>query len=156
MSIAFEHVDGWPIGPPIGEHLTEVFEELGYEVTTTAVPDEELPTSRFQMALTGWGPAYPAASTFFDGLLTCEKSFPRLDRFCDPEIDAMIERAKRMQVEDPVAAGELWAEVDRAIVDQAPYLWLVNPVNVAITSDRVGNFQRNFNWGILLNQIWVR
>ena len=156
MPIAFEHVDGWPIGPPIGEHLTEVLEELGYKVTTTAVPDEEFPTSRFQMALSVWGPDYPGASTFFDGLLTCETPFPRLYRFCDPEIDAMIERAKRMQVEDPVAAGELWAEVDRAIVDQAPYLWLVNPVDVAIVSDRVGNFQRNINWGILLNQLWVR
>ena len=83
-------------------------------------------------------------------------ALPRLYRFCAPEIDAMIERAKRMQVEDPVAAGELWAEVDRAIVDQAPYLWLVNPIDVAITSDRVGNFQRNSPWGILLNHLWVR
>ena len=68
----------------------------------------------------------------------------------------MMERAKLMQLDDPVAAGALWAEVDRAIVDQAPFVWLFNEIDVEIVSDRVGNFQRNPNWGILLNQLWVR
>ena len=156
MSIAFEYIDDWPVGPPIGEHLTEVLEELGYKVTTTAVPGEEFPTDRFQMALTGWGPAYPAASTFFDELLTCNAPYFVVTGFCDPEIDAMMERAKLMQLDDPVAAGALWAEVDRAIVDQAPFVWLFNPIDVVTVSDRVRNFQRNPNWGILLNQLWVR
>ena len=44
--------------------------------------------------------------------------------FCDPEIDAMIDRATQLQLDDPAAAGALWAEVERAIVDQAPYVWL--------------------------------
>lgn len=158
MSIAFEYIDDWVVGPPMGEHLTEALGELGYQVTTTAVPFEEffLPTRRFQIALAGWSPDYPAASTFFDQNLTCGARVRPAPGFCDPEIDAMIERAKLMQSEDPVAAGKLWAEVDRAIVDQAPYVWLLNPIDVAVVSERVGNFQWNFNWGILLNQLWVR
>ena len=108
------------------------------------------------MALTGWGPDYPAASTFFEPLLTCNAPSFVASGFCDPEIDAMMERAKLSQLDDPVAAGALWAEIDRAIVDQAPFVWLFNPIDVVIVSDRVGNFQRNPNWGILLNQLWVR
>jgi peptide/nickel transport system substrate-binding protein len=156
MSIVFEHADSWIVGPPMAGHLTEVLEELGYDVTTTAVPDEELPTREFQVALYGWSHDYPAASTFFDGLLTCEAPYRPITGFCDPEIDAMIQDAKLLQLEDPAAAGALWSQIDRAIVDEAPFVWLLNPIGVAIVSERVGNFQRNFNWGILLNQLWVR
>ncbi len=61
-----------------------------------------------------------------------------------------------MQVEDPAAAGALWAEIDRAIVDQAPYVWLTNPNTIGFVSERVGNYQFNLQWGILLNQLWVQ
>ena len=53
----------------------------------------------------------------------------------------MIERALRLQAEDPAASGALWAEIDRAIVDQAPYLWLLNRSDVGFLSERVGNYQ---------------
>ena len=76
--------------------------------------------------------------------------------FCDPRIDAMIDRATQVQLDDPAAAGALWAEIDRAIVDQAPYLWLVNPIDVEFVSERVGNYQYSPQWGALLNQLWVR
>ncbi len=111
--------------------------------------------NRFQMALTGWGPDYPAASTFFNPFHTCGRKDAPWSGFCDREIDSMIDRAILMQLEDPAAASELWAEVDRAIVDQAPYLWLVNPTTIAFVSERVGNFQRHPHWGTLLNQLWV-
>lgn len=68
----------------------------------------------------------------------------------------MIERATQMQADDPAAAGALWAAIDREIVDQAPYLWLANEIAVEFVSERVGNYQRNPQWGILLNQLWVR
>ncbi len=68
----------------------------------------------------------------------------------------MIDRAILMQLEDPAAAGELWSEIDRAIVDQAPYVWLVNPIAVEFVSERVGNYQLRPQWGMLLNQLWVQ
>ena len=55
----------------------------------------------------------------------------------------MIDHATRVQADDPAAAGALWAEIDRAIVDQAPFLWLVNPIDVEFVSERVGNYQWN-------------
>lgn len=53
----------------------------------------------------------------------------------------MINRALQLQAHDPTAAGALWARINHAIVDQAPYLWLVNPIRVEFVSERVGNYQ---------------
>jgi hypothetical protein len=45
------------------------------------------------------------------------------------------------------AAGELCAEIDRATVDQAPYVWLVNPIVVEFVAERVSNYQVHLQWG---------
>jgi peptide/nickel transport system substrate-binding protein len=68
----------------------------------------------------------------------------------------MIDHALDVQANDSAAAGALWAEIDRAIVNQAPYLWLVNPIAIDFVSERVDNYQRSPQWDALLNQLWVR
>jgi peptide/nickel transport system substrate-binding protein len=112
--------------------------------------------NEFQMAFAGFAADYPAPSNFIVNKLTCGASFTPFSGFCDPRIEAMIDRAVMMQADDPVAAGALWAEIDRAIVDQAPFLWLVNPIAVEFVSERVGNYQWSLQWASLLNQLWVR
>jgi hypothetical protein len=43
------------------------------------------------------------------------------------------------------------------IVDQAPYVWLANPIDAEFVSERVGNYQYSQQLGSgLLNQLWVR
>ena len=72
------------------------------------------------MATDGWGSDYPAASNFITNRFTCDLLYhPR--RGSATRIDAMIDRATQLQIGDPAAAGHLWAKIDRAIVDQAPY-----------------------------------
>ena len=72
-------------------------------------------------------------------------------------VPAVCDRPReRLQLEDPVASGALWAEIDRAIVDQAPYLWLANQIAVEFVSERVGNYQWSPQWNSLLNELWVR
>ena len=99
------------------------------------------------MALDGWGSDYPAASNFIKDRFTCDASLTPSSGFCDPRIDAMIERATQMQLDDPAEAGKLWAEIDREIVDQAPYMWLLNPIRIEFVSERVGNYQYSKQWG---------
>jgi hypothetical protein len=53
----------------------------------------------------------------------------------------------------PERRGELWAEIDRALVDQAPNVWLANPIAVEFVSERVGNYQYSQQWGSLLDQL---
>jgi hypothetical protein len=45
----------------------------------------------------------------------------------------------------------------RAIVDQAPYVWLANRIDVELISERVRNYQYSQQWGSgLLDPPWVR
>ena len=76
--------------------------------------------------------------------------------FCDPAIDAKVERGGRLQVTDPARANELFAQVDHELVDHAPYVFLVNTVAVDFVSARVGNVQHHPQWRLLLDQLWVR
>jgi peptide/nickel transport system substrate-binding protein len=70
---------------------------------------------------------YPTASSFF-APLSCRAFRPNtsfngnLSGFCNPAIDALIERALAKQATDVHAANQLWAKIDRAIVDQAPWV----------------------------------
>ena len=138
--------------------MIELLDELGYLGNLRTVTSGELsrPDNEFR-----WCPRGGAPTTLPPRISSPTGSHVRRNLspspgFCDPGIDAMIDRASRVQLEDPAAAGPLWAEIDRAIVDQAPYLWLVNPGDVEFVSERVGNYQFSPQWGSLLNQLWVR
>jgi YVTN family beta-propeller protein len=145
-------------GRALGDYMVGLLKELGYHGSVRSLTPEAFYSSRnkFQMALDGLGASYPAASDLFISVFTCNASILPSPRFCDPRIDAMINRATKMQADDPAAAGALWAEIDRVIVKKAPYLWLVNPVAVEFVSERVGNYQWSLQSGSLLNQLWVR
>jgi hypothetical protein len=68
----------------------------------------------------------------------------------------MIDHALEVQTDDSIAAAPLWTAIDRAIVDQAPQLWLVNGLSVDFVSERTGNYQFSPQWMMLLSQAWVR
>jgi peptide/nickel transport system substrate-binding protein len=114
------------------------------------------PKLEFQMAIDAWLLDYPAASNFITNRFRCDTSFTPSAGFCDPRIDALIDRATQTQIDDPVTAGHLWTKIDQAIVDKAPYVWLVNPIAVEFVSERVDNYQYSQQWGTLLDQLWVR
>ena len=44
----------------------------------------------------------------------------------------------------------------RDLVDLAPWVPVFTPSHASIVSKRVGNYQYNPEWGILLDQLWVR
>jgi len=141
------------------DYMIELLDELGYVGSVEQVGTFNEFYSRdleFQMALDAWFSDYPAASNFITNRFTCDTSYTPSAGFCDPRIDVMIDRATQMQLDDPAAAGPLWAKVDRAIVDQAPYVWLANSIAVEFVSERVGNYQFSQQWRSLLDQMWVR
>jgi peptide/nickel transport system substrate-binding protein len=157
MQVVFEWPPAfWREAPRLGEYMVELLGQLGYRGRESRFSPEAFYRPReFQMALNGFAADYPAASSFFFND-TCHTSLAPVSAFCDPRIDGMVDQAIEMQAEDPVASGALWAEIDHAMVDQAPYLWLVNPIAVDFVSERVGNYQFSLNWNVLLNQLWVR
>jgi peptide/nickel transport system substrate-binding protein len=114
------------------------------------------PGRGIQIAPAGWIADYPSASDFTATLLKCDLfPDPNYGGFCDRDIDKMMEDAAQIPTDDP-ASGQAWAEVDRAITDEAPFVSLLNGVRVDFVSSRLENYQYNPVWGLLLAQAWVQ
>jgi len=60
-----------------------------------------------------------------------------------------------VQLTDPAASAPLWAKVDQDATLDAPWLSLFTQGGVDFVSKRVGNYQHNPVYGILLDQLWV-
>jgi peptide/nickel transport system substrate-binding protein len=137
-----------------------VLDSLGLKATHKSFsnPDEyftRLYSEEPQIAITGWFQDYPAPSNFIDLLLSCGEP-QNSTGLCDQQLERTIDRALRLQGVDPARARELWAAADRRIVDLAAWVPLVNTVGTDIVSERVGNYQYNPQWGILLDQLWTK
>jgi ABC-type transport system substrate-binding protein/DNA-binding SARP family transcriptional activator len=152
-----------------GKLAVATLDRLGYRASLKAVAGNgyfsEIADSRnrVQAGLTGWSQDYPAASNFFLGVFTC-RAFQRANpnngnssAFCDPSLDRVIDRALSRQTIDPrTASNGTWSAIDRLVTDAAPWVPLVNTREAVVVSRRVGNVQANTQWGVLIDQIWLR
>jgi peptide/nickel transport system substrate-binding protein len=161
---AGDHVVFWPhpfFADVAGSYITGLLEELGYrvELVRSGYPAYEFALfdspDRAQVSHLGFIADYPAASLFFDLARCGGSNNPYEAAYCDPELEAAIERAERAQLTDPQLAGELWAIADRRIVDQSAFVPMSNQIATDFVSARVGNYQYHPQWGILLDQLWV-
>jgi peptide/nickel transport system substrate-binding protein len=113
------------------------------------------PRRRAQAGLFSWFADYPAASNYFGTFFSC-RAPSNWSEFCDRAIGAEIQRALKLQSDDPYLANRLWARIDREIVEEAPVVPLFTLKQVDIVSRRVGNYQFHPQWGVLFGQLWVR
>ena len=67
-----------------------------------------------------------------------------------------MQQALSLQQSQPAAAGRLWQQVDREVVDQAALLPLGISLDVTVTSRRVGNYLYQPGPGVLIDQLWVK
>ena len=154
---------------PLGPYAVGVLRKLGYRVslrvaTVAAFARNVHDTRRrVQASVATWIADYPSASDFFDFFLRCS-SFRPADPadtrtgvfFCHPPIDRQMNQADQLQPSSPQAAAQIWASVDRKITDLAPWVPFASLRFADFTSARVGDYQYNPLWGILLDQLWVR
>jgi peptide/nickel transport system substrate-binding protein len=152
----------------VGRYFAGLLTQLGYRVRLRASSDvTQLPywadsRNRAQLGPTGWIADRLAPSNFSQPLFTCAAFVPKspvnsnLSEYCNPRLDAEIERAAAIQGSDPARAAEMWGEIDRALVDQAVAVPWASPSNASLVSGRVGNYQSHPLWGTLLDQLWVR
>ncbi len=156
-------------GRPVGTYLVHVLRQLGYQATLREVPIDHLfntasnSRNKIQLGLTGWLSDIPAPSDYFLPVLTCRSfyqdpaSTDNLAEFCDPHADQLARSAQAAQQTDPAAARRLWAQVDRVVTDQAPWVPIFNRSETWFVSARVGNYQDSpYYTGPLLDQMWVR
>jgi peptide/nickel transport system substrate-binding protein len=145
-----------------GGIATAALRSLGYRARTKQVSNKVYysplgpfdPKSRVQAGLVGWTADLPAASNYFAVLFSCR--VPNVSHFCDRRIERQIERALALQSANSYLATRLWSRIDRAVVDEAPVAALYTPNAVDFVSGRVGNFQYNPQWGVLLGQLSLR
>jgi peptide/nickel transport system substrate-binding protein len=139
-----------------------VLNSIGYRASFRFAPDGNASGERgIQAGFNGWIADFATPSGFFVPTLTCRAATPaggsaNAAAFCDPAIDREIARAQSLQTSDPERASRLWAKVDHDVVDQAPWVAFANGVAFLYRSNRVGNYQFNPQWGVLLDQLWVR
>lgn len=151
----------------IGSHLVSVLDQIGYRATLRSFPDPAgFPLadsrSRGQISWFTWYSDYPAPSNFIEPLLTCSSFLPHsrsnlnLAEFCNPSIDAQIQRAAATQALEPGAASGIWTRIDGELTNQATWLPLYNPQIPVALATRVGNYEYHPFWRVLLDQLWVR
>jgi YVTN family beta-propeller protein len=153
-------------GKAAGSYLVGLLDELGYRATLHAVSQEQFypgnaPRTDMQVSIGGgWGADFPAPSTFFGPTVSCqsvdEPGTQNSARFCDPQVDTLVSQAQAAQLTDPAAARRLWAQADRIVTNQAPYVPVYNAGSAGFVSSRLGNYQESPVYGLLVDQMWVR
>ncbi|HTQ88275.1 MAG TPA: BTAD domain-containing putative transcriptional regulator [Streptosporangiaceae bacterium] len=149
-----------------GSYLVGLLDDLGYRARLHTVSADNFfgdiynPGLNIQVSImAGWGADYPAPSTFFGPLLSCQSADEpgtNSARFCDPQVDALASQALAAQAADPAAARRLWAQADHIVTDQAPYVPVYNRSFAGFVSSRLGNYQTSPVYGLLVDQMWVR
>jgi YVTN family beta-propeller protein len=150
---------GWTddptISPGISRHVTRVLARLGYRARLRLVSHAALEgrpglLSGVQLIPAGW--LDTTAYNFFAPWLSCGGALNQ-GFFCGRSVDRAIARAQDFEAANPRRAASLWAELDRAVVDQAAWVPLANPRLIDFVSARVRNYQHHLYWGILADQL---
>jgi ABC-type transport system substrate-binding protein len=168
-----------PAGVGLGKYVEEVLEGLGYRVhlrssfkrrivCSSSPPgcprmspadayfaEVTKPGASPQILWSGWLADYPAASNFIEPLFSCGSEV-NFAHFCDRTLDRRIGRALQLQQTDIAGANRLWTKLDRELTNKAAWVPLYNPYGADLVSKRVGNYQYNPRYGVLLSQMWVR
>jgi peptide/nickel transport system substrate-binding protein len=158
-----------PTRVAIARYFVRLLDRLGYRARLRTYPDVQTfyehagrPGMRTGAGVQGWESNFPRASDFFPSLLTCASYQPTAQvnlnaaGFCNRKLDRQIERAQALAVSDPAASAALWSRVDREVTDAAPWVAFLNRAGIDVTSARLGNYQRNQQFSVLLDQLWVR
>jgi ABC-type oligopeptide transport system substrate-binding subunit len=100
---------------------------------------------------------FPSASQWLTGFLSCSVP-PESNHsgLCDPAADRLAARASRLEVTAPLASNGLWAQADRRITGDAPWVPTVQELSAFTVGKRVGNFRYLATSGPLIDQFWLR
>jgi len=149
--------------PPLNGYLARVLREIGYRTSIHHVADTQRnrryyfsDDSETQAEAGGWFADFPQPSNFYD-LVACGSAAGYPLHYCNRHLDRRAAHADALLRTDPGTALPAWADIDRAVTDQAPLVPVSNPVDWWLYSGRVGNYQNDSrDIGPLLSQLWVR
>ena len=154
----------------LGEQMVSDLNKIGYKASLQVLSGTiQYPfvqnsnnSKKWNIAWSAWYQDYPAPSDFLNVLLGCgsihpgSDASPNIAAFCDKSIQAQMTKAENLGVTNPTAADNIWAQVDHAVTDQAPWVDLYNPKQIDFLSKRVQGYQWNPQWYILIDQQWLQ
>jgi peptide/nickel transport system substrate-binding protein len=152
----------------LGLYFVGLLKQLGYKATLQVLssdiqyPYVQNSKNHVQFAFSDWIQDYPAASDFLNILLGCgsihpnSNSSPNIAQFCDKSIQAKMDQASHTGITDPTAANKIWAQVDKEVTDQAPWVSMYNPKWIDFVSSRVKGYQFSPQWFMLIAQTSVK
>lgn len=146
----------------VPRYVAGVLNDLGFRARVHVVPDigeyfgliSDVDGNGIQMYMSAWLADYPGAGGFIDVQFRC-RGLGNTSGLCSSKFDVMIDEAQRLQLTDPAASNAAWAQVDRALVREAVWVPLTNPIDSYAFSDRVENVQIHPQWSVLLSRLWV-
>ncbi len=153
-----------PTDKAYGLYFVGLLNSLGYKATLQALsgdiqyPYVQNTKNHVQFSYSSWYQDYPAASDFLNILLGCDSfhpnsnSSPNIAGFCDEQIQADMDQAGTTGITDPAAGNKIWAQVDKDVTDQAPWVAMFNPKYIDFISSRVKGYQFSPQWYFLLDQ----
>ena len=156
------------VNSAVGQYVHSVLNSIGYKATVKPLSANiqftyiQNTKNKVQISLTSWYQDYPAASDFLNVLLSCASFTPGSDSsinisgFCNKPIDGQIQDALLTEQTGLEAANAKWAQVDRAVMAQAPVVPLFTPKIIDFTSKRVGNYQFSRQFYMLVSQLWTK
>ncbi|MGA2551121.1 MAG: ABC transporter substrate-binding protein [Burkholderiaceae bacterium] len=143
---------GSAIGRTMSSYARDVLASIGYDAQVRVLAESlqltyvQNTSNNVQISYDEWYQDFPVASDFVDILFSCSSFHPNTDAsinisgVCDPELDALMARAKDASLTSISAANAIWARVDKKIVDGAYVAPLFNPKHLDFVSKRLGNF----------------
>jgi peptide/nickel transport system substrate-binding protein len=162
------NTDNTDTNKALGLYFVGLLNKLGYKATLQALsadiqyPYVQNSKNHVQFAYSSWYQDYPAASDFLNILLGCgsfhpnSNSSPNIAEFCDKKIQAKMDQAGKLGITDPAASNKLWAQVDKEVTDQAPWVAMYNPKLIDFVSSRVKGYQFSPQWYFLLDQASIK
>ena len=152
----------------IGIYLQSVLADIGYDAHVRAVSSNiafvysQNSSNHVQLSLEDFYQDYPAASDFLQVMYGCASFHPGSDSsinmagYCDPQVDAEMDRAMALEGVDDATAVALWRRVDQEITESAPGIGLFQVNMLDLVSARVGGFAFSPIYHMLFSQTWVR
>lgn len=77
-------------------------------------------------------------------------------QFCNPSLEPRIAKALSEEPVNPGLASQQWTAIDHEIVNEAVDVPVANQTDPVFLARRVGDYQYNPQWGVLVDQLWVR
>ncbi len=142
--------------------LVDALRAIGYRTRVAVVASTSTyfglaydPKDRIQAGPWNWVADYPTPADFLELNLSCGSPL-NLSHFCDPAVDREMTRAGELEATDPARANLLWERIDDTLTLMSPFVPIYNSRKTDFLAKGVGNYQANPQWGVLVDQLWVR